>query len=110
MGNCNDMSKIRDGILGVAIGDILGVPVEFTSRRERDTDQVTGPRGGGPNDQPLGVWSDDTSMTLCLAEALIDGYDLTRIAQTFLDWKEKNKWTSHGYVFDIWQHSFHCTQ
>ncbi len=100
------MNKVRDGIVGVAIGDMLGVPVEFTARRERDADPVTGIREGGPNEQPRGTWSDDTSMTLCLAESLIDGYDLARTAQSFLDWKLKAKWTSHGYVFDIGQQTF----
>jgi ADP-ribosylglycohydrolase len=32
------MNKVRDGIIGVAIGDMLGVPVEFTARRECDAD------------------------------------------------------------------------
>lgn len=95
------MNKVRDGIIGVAIGDMLGVPVEFLSREHLDENPVVGVSEGGPNEQPRGAWSDDTSMTLCLAEALIDGYDLTRIAQSFLDWKLHAKWTAHGVVFDM---------
>lgn len=98
---------VKNGILGIAIGDMLGVPVEFTSRSERDFDPVTGVREGGKNGQPRGAWSDDTSMTLCLASALTSGtIELPRIAEEFLDWQLKAKWTSHGYVFDIGAQTF----
>lgn len=103
------MNRVRDGIIGVVIGDMLGVPVEFTARRERDVDPVTGIREGGPNEQPRGTWSDDTSMTLCLASALCTAervFDLKTIAEEFLAWKEQARWTSHGYVFDIGQQTF----
>lgn len=109
MANCNNMSIIRDGIIGVAIGDMLGVPVEFTARRERDADPVLGIREGGPNAQEKGTWSDDTSLTLCLASALVQSHgevDLKVIAEEFLAWKEHSKWTSHGHVFDIGQRTF----
>lgn len=95
------MNTVRDGIIGVAIGDMLGVPVEFTERSERDADPVTGLREGGPNAQEKGTWSDDTSLTLCLAESLTKGFSLTDIAQSFLDWKVHAKWTARGVVFDM---------
>lgn len=63
------MSKVRDGILGVAIGDMLGVPVEFMRREALDENPVIGLREHGSHDQPLGAWSDDTSQTLALADA-----------------------------------------
>lgn len=94
-------NSIRDGIVGVAIGDMLGVPVEFSSREERGSDPVVGLRSHGTYDQPLGAWSDDTSLTLALADALSNGYSLQIIAQNFLDWWIKKKYTSHGIVFDI---------
>lgn len=95
------MSKLRDGILGVAIGDMLGVPVEFMRREALDDNPVTGPRAHGSHDQPLGAWSDDTSLTLALADALAQGYNLKNIAQNFLNWWINKDYTSHGYIFDI---------
>jgi ADP-ribosyl-[dinitrogen reductase] hydrolase len=34
-------NKILSGLMGVCVGDALGVPVEFTSRTERDKSPVT---------------------------------------------------------------------
>jgi len=64
------MSKIRDGIYGVLVGDMLGVPVEFVNRKELKNQPVTSPQIGGPYEQPIGSWSDDGALTLALADAL----------------------------------------
>jgi ADP-ribosylglycohydrolase len=95
------VSKVHDGIYGVVVGDMLGVPVEFSSRAERDSNPVTGPRDGGPHDQPLGAWSDDTSLTLALADALSTGYSLESISRAFIAWWVQKEYTSHDWVFDI---------
>jgi ADP-ribosyl-[dinitrogen reductase] hydrolase len=97
------MSKVRDGVYGVIVGDVLGVPVEFMRREVLQENPVIGPREYGSHNQPLGAWSDDTLLTLALADALGDGYELKRIAETILDWWLKKKYTSHGYLFDIGQ-------
>ena len=41
---------IRSAILGVAVGDALGVPAEFHPREVRREDPVTGMRRGHPAD------------------------------------------------------------
>jgi ADP-ribosylglycohydrolase len=92
---------VQDALLGVAIGDALGVPVEFIPRSVRDTDPVTGMREMGSHKQLAGTWSDDTSLTLCLAEMLCGPYSLTALAGYFINWKEHGFNTAHGYVFDI---------
>lgn len=58
---------IKDALLGVATGDALGVPVEFLSRSTILQEPVTGMRGFGTHHQPPGTWSDDSSLTFCLA-------------------------------------------
>ena len=50
-------------LLGVATGDALGVPVEFSWRHDLDGDPVYTMRGYGTYDLPPGTWSDDTSLT-----------------------------------------------
>jgi ADP-ribosyl-[dinitrogen reductase] hydrolase len=97
------MNKVRDGIMGVAIGDMLGVPVEFMRREALAENPVTGPREHGSHDQPLGAWSDDTAQTLALADALTKDFSLQTIAENFMAWWLGKRWTSHGYVFDIGQ-------
>lgn len=61
------MNKIYDGIMGLVVGDALGVPVEF---KKRDTFHVTDMIGYGTYNQPPGTWSDDSSMTLATLESI----------------------------------------
>jgi ADP-ribosylglycohydrolase len=58
-------------------------------------------RALGTHHQPVGTWSDDGSLTLCLADSLCNGYDLENIALKFLQWYNAEIWTPHGRVFDI---------
>ncbi len=46
--------KIKAVILGHAVGDALGVPMEFRSREELNRDSVTDMRGFGTYDHPDG--------------------------------------------------------
>lgn len=92
---------IKDALLGVATGDALGVPVEFRSRSSLLNEPVTGMREYGTHGQPAGTWSDDSSLTFCLAEMLCGPYNLQNLANRFINWKEFGYWTPHGVVFDI---------
>jgi ADP-ribosylglycohydrolase len=93
--------KIVSTFLGLSIGDALGVPVEFMSRERIAQNPVTTMRGFGTHRQPIGTWSDDSSLAFCLAESLCKGYDLNDISKQFVGWYQKNYWTPHGKVFDI---------
>jgi ADP-ribosyl-[dinitrogen reductase] hydrolase len=93
--------KIVATFLGLSIGDALGVPVEFMSRERIAQNPVTTMRGFGTHRQPIGTWSDDSSLAFCLAESLCKGYDLNDIAKQFVGWYQKHYWTPHGKVFDI---------
>jgi ADP-ribosylglycohydrolase len=94
--------QVESVLLGVAVGDALGVPVEFNPRGAfKITDMI----GYGTHNQPPGTWSDDTSLTLCLAGAMADGYTgdglLTKTAENFMRWFDNGEFTAHGNVFDI---------
>jgi ADP-ribosyl-[dinitrogen reductase] hydrolase len=91
----------KDILFGVAVGDALGVPVEFKSRQQIAEKPVTDMIGFGTYGMPPGTWSDDSSLTFCLAHALSDGYDLQKIADTFVKWRYDNFWTARGEVFDV---------
>ncbi|TYZ06642.1 ADP-ribosylglycohydrolase family protein [Hymenobacter lutimineralis] len=94
-------TQIRAALLGLAVGDALGVPVEFQSRAARRQDPVVAMRAYGTHNQPAGTWSDDASLTFCLAEAIADGYTVGKLAENCCRWYYKNLWTPHGSVFDI---------
>ena len=54
---------------GFAVGDALGVPVEFKSRDYLKNAPVEEMIGYGTWNQPPGTWSDDSSLAFCLAES-----------------------------------------
>lgn len=83
-------------LLGLAIGDALGQPFEFSTAKQIlasgwKGDLIGGARGyeGMWKLQP-GQWTDDTKMALALAESLIesDGFDLDHLAQKYIEWVE----------------------
>ena len=98
-----DLHKmIRSAMLGVAVGDALGVPVEFYDRAVRKQDPVTGMRGGGFHGQKPGTWSDDTSMALALMDSLTRrGFDPQDQMRCYVDWMWSAKYTARGLTFDV---------
>src|SRR5689334_688643 len=93
-------SRFRGGLLGVIVGDALGVPVEFHSRADLSRKPVSAMTGYGTHNQPPGTWSDDSSMMLCLLEGLTAGKSVNEIAHLFEDWLLRAHWTPYGRVFD----------
>lgn len=96
-------SQIRTAILGAAVGDALGVPLEFRSRAVRQGNPVTGMQEFGTHNQPAGTWSDDTSMGLATIAGLVQAgsYDPECVMGQFVQWVEENRHTPHGEIFDI---------
>jgi ADP-ribosylglycohydrolase len=97
----SDYNLVTNTLLGVALGDALGVPVEFVSRIYLKANPIQTMTGFGTHKQPKGTWSDDSSLTFCLAESLSKGYDLEDIAQKFVQWFQEAHWTPHNEVFDV---------
>jgi ADP-ribosylglycohydrolase len=99
-------AKTLSGLMGLCVGDALGVSVEFTSRAERIKSPVKSMLGYGTWDVPQGTWSDDSSLTFCLAECLCSGFSLDAIANSFWRWYNEGYWTPHTEVFDIGNTTF----
>jgi len=96
------MKKIKSMLLGFAVADALGVPVEFKSRESLKKNPVVDMQGFGTYNQPAGTWSDDTSMTLATMESIsrLKKIDYADIMQNFSLWLERGKFTPFGKVFD----------
>lgn len=92
---------VKKAILGLVVGDALGVPVEFRSREELERDPVNGMRAYGTHHQPAGTWSDDSSMALCLMESLTRGVDYADMMTRFRRWADEGYMTPYGKVFDM---------
>lgn len=94
------MSKVYDGIMGLVVGDALGVPYEF---KERDSFKCDDMVGYGTYNQPKGTWSDDSSMTLATLESIgrLGYIEPSNIMHNFYDWLYNGEFTPDGEVFDV---------
>lgn len=94
-----------DGMMGLVVGDALGVPVQFLSRDEiknRPEGLVTGMEAGGVYNMPEGTWSDDSSMALATLASIIDKKeaDPADIMMRFVKWELQGEYTPFGEAFD----------
>jgi ADP-ribosylglycohydrolase len=93
--------RVVGAMVGIAVGDALGVPVEFEPRSARAADPVTSLRGGGTWKTAPGTWSDDTSLTLCLADSIVSrGFDPDDFGKRAVGWLDRGIWTADGRAFD----------
>ena len=95
------LDRFRGCLLGLAVGDAVGVTAEFKPRGtfEPVTDMV----GGGHFGLPAGAWTDDTSMALCLATSLLEknGFDAQDQMERYWRWYQEGYLCSIGKCFDI---------
>ena len=94
--------KVKDGIIGLVVGDALGVPVEFQSRESLRMNPVKDMIGHGAHNQPAGSWSDDTSMTLATMASIVNkkAIDYEDLMEEFCNWYLNNKYCQNEQ-FDI---------
>jgi ADP-ribosyl-[dinitrogen reductase] hydrolase len=95
------MDRFRGSLIGLAVGDALGVPLEF--RSPGTFQPVDDMIGGGPFDLNPGEWTDDTSMALCLADSLIEkkGFDPVDQLERYLKWYREGYLSVNDECFDI---------
>jgi len=85
-------NKYLGTMLGLAIGDAFGAPVEFL---KRDTFPfIDRYYQGGKFKVSIGEYTDDTSMTLCLAKSLIECNGMNQKDQL----SKYVKWFKEGYM------------
>ena len=76
--------QLENSIWGFILGDCLGVPYEF---KEQGTFKYKKFAEFGTFNQPAGTWSDDTSLTLCLVENIIEGSNPDDLMKKFSDFE-----------------------
>ncbi|MHA2427000.1 MAG: ADP-ribosylglycohydrolase family protein [Candidatus Hermodarchaeia archaeon] len=85
------MTKKHSTMLGLAIGDALGQPFEFSSAHQIiQSGWDGGMTYGDVWKLDPGKWTDDTKMALCIAESLLEkkGFDINDVAQKYIEWVE----------------------
>jgi ADP-ribosyl-[dinitrogen reductase] hydrolase len=85
-------ARFLGALTGLAVGDALAAATQ--DRTPGQFAPVKELLGGGPFDLPVGAWSDDTAMALCLAESLLErgGFDARDQMQRYARWQQ------HGYL------------
>lgn len=93
--------RFRGALLGLAVGDALGTTLEFQT--PGSFTPLTEMVGGGVFHLQPGQWTDDTSMSLCLAESLVmcNGFDPRDQMQRYVRWYRQGHLSSNGTCFDI---------
>ena len=90
--------RFRGALMGVAVGDAFGTGVNHN--RPNTVAEII---GGGPFGLRAGEWTDDTALTLCCAESLIEmeGFDPISHLDYMLAWYEEGLHSCRPYAFDI---------
>ena len=102
-----DREKLYHAVLGLAVGDALGVPAEFMSRNQLERKPITDMIGGGCWGQPAGTWSDDTAMTLATIDALnktnwkLNDATWHLVMTNFVLWLKLGKFAAFNNRFDV---------
>jgi ADP-ribosyl-[dinitrogen reductase] hydrolase len=101
-------NRYRGCLLGLAIGDALGAPVEFEMKGAFPP--VTAFRSGGAFNLQPGEWTDDTSMALCLGASLVESgkFDPDDVMWRWLDWYKTGYLSVNGTCFDIGATTLHA--
>jgi ADP-ribosyl-[dinitrogen reductase] hydrolase len=95
------LNQTKGLFLGIAIGDALGVPVEFMSRAHLRQNPVVDFSQKYFDGGAKGVWSDDSSLTFCLAETIIEGYSVELLSYKIKAWFSENYWAPNDGAFEI---------
>ena len=96
-----DRNRFRGCLIGLAVGDALGMTLEF--KRPGAFKPIKDMVGGGLFRLKPGEWTDDISMALCIAESLIEckGFDPADQMRRYLRWYREGYLSSNGRCFDI---------
>jgi ADP-ribosyl-[dinitrogen reductase] hydrolase len=100
--------QISGGLMGLLIGDALGVPYEFHDPKnlpEKDLLELTPPKdfSRAHKGTPPGTWSDDGAQALCLLASLLHCKKLEPqdLGNRFINWYEHGYLAVDARVFDV---------
>jgi ADP-ribosyl-[dinitrogen reductase] hydrolase len=103
-----EVSSLRDlrerflGCLtGLAVGDALSARSQY--RPVGGFAAITHLTGGGVFELPAGHWSDDTALSVCIAQSLLEsnGFALPDQVQRFALWQRGGQFSAGGYCVGI---------
>ena len=104
----NSAERIKGGIIGLLVGDALGVPYEFHERQSipfaeqiefEPPEKFRRSHAG----VPVGTYSDDGAQALILLNTLLEckKFDANHFAKGLVDWYDDGFMAVNGKVFDV---------
>lgn len=98
-----DKDRFYGCFVGLAVGDAVGAPLEFT--RPGSFDPVTDMTEGGKLLIKKGEFTDDTSMALCLGDSLTrcNGFDPKDQMENYGKWALYGRFSSRDHAFGFGQ-------
>ena len=87
------LDRYKGCLLGLAIGDALGAPIEWKKKFKK----ITGLRASRTHKMKKGMWTDDTSMALCLANSLVEKKSFSAKDQLV----RYSDWMTKGYMSSV---------
>ncbi|HEV8191088.1 MAG TPA: ADP-ribosylglycohydrolase family protein, partial [Ktedonobacterales bacterium] len=100
--------RVAGGLVGLLVGDALGVPYEFhrpeaiPPREQIELDPPAGFARSHPS-APRGAWSDDGAQALCLLASLLESgrFDAEDFGRRIVRWYDEGYGAVEGKVFDV---------
>jgi ADP-ribosylglycohydrolase len=107
--------RLKGGLIGLLVGDALGVPYEFHSPSAippANAIEFSPPAGfhRTHSGTPPGTWSDDGAQAVALLASLLDcgELDLDDFSRRLLAWADSGEYAVGGRVFDIGGQTSHA--
>lgn len=98
------MRNIEDSVYGFIVGDACGVPFEFLDRDEFICTEMIGCNEDSIHQVGIGTWSDDTSLMLCIMDALSEKDEkiYEKYKENCINWLYSGYFTAdNSFPFDI---------
>ncbi len=98
------MQDLKNTIYGFAIGDACGIPYKSLKRDTFNCKKMTSCEEDSLFTEEVGTWSDDTSLTLCMMDALCEKSTNNiqpRYEQNCINWLYNGAFSASGVSFDV---------
>jgi ADP-ribosyl-[dinitrogen reductase] hydrolase len=97
-----DIDNAMGMYMGMAIGDALGAPLEFTQGLPDDQIRSFKYRTGGAHNVSIGEWTDDTAMARAITDSYItkERFDSNFVYAEWNNWVNYGQWGTRDYCFD----------
>ena len=86
------LNAVKSSIISFVLGDVIGLNLIFIPKKVLQESHIKDLIKNNNSNIPYGVWSDDSSMTLCTIKSIIDcnKVDLEDISKKFIAWFDEN--------------------